>query len=67
MAHLLLSRVLVCEVVHTVPVCLTAGPVGKGTLFAMVLSVQVWDCGDVFGGVKACSEDSWNYGILVEF
>lgn len=67
MAHLLHSRALVCEVVHTVPICLTTGCVEKGALFCNGPMLQVSDCGDVFGGVKVCSEVSWNCWILVEF
>lgn len=33
----------------------------------MVLSVQFWHFGDIFGGVKVYSKVSWHCGILVEF
>lgn len=47
MAHLLHSRALVSEVVHTIPVCLTAGGVGKGTSFCngpVSPGLGLWGC-----------------------
>lgn len=48
------------------PSILTAGCVGKGALFCSAPVVQIWDCGDVSGGVNVCGKVSWNCRILVE-
>lgn len=67
MAHLLLSRALVCEVVHTVPVCLTAGPMGKGTVCNGLVSpsLGLWGCFWWGEGLQRGQLELWNPGRIL--